>query len=345
MLEYKNFGFELSDIREEQDGWTVCGYISTYSTDRKRERVMPGAADKWLKIRHDDALLAGKMSGVRFLWQHDQKEIIGYPTVIRVDSHGIYVESKFIEDCDFPQARKAYKLAKMGLITDFSVGYLVLVESKGNDGLGETRDLNEIDIQEYSLVTVPMQPEAQVTEVKSLEEETVSFEEKTPFDMEEIKALQDEFAKFKEELLKMVSDLTPPRLPIVEEEVSLPVVEEVVEVLQVEAVEPVMVEASAEEQVEQKEVVLIEEPCAEGEDDPEMEQDGMNIPCPHCNEMVNVKVCKVKGCKTEKKSAEVVDTIPVEEAPVEVTPDPDDSVGIKGLLDLALELKTIFCEG
>jgi len=335
MLEFKSCRFEMSDLRENGGAWVICGYITTHNTDRKRERVMPGAPDAALNRRHTERILQGLKSGVRFLWHHDQEVIIGFPTVMRIDPKGVYVEAEFLQDEDFVEARKAYKLAKMGLLTDFSIGYTVLRESKGNDGLGPTRDLDEIDIQEFSVVVVPMNPEANVTEVKSQDEyEKAKVEKK----MEEIKSLRDEVAALRETVQALVVGLSS---SLREEEVEVaPAEQEPVAVVTESGVvvdEPVLVEASAEEITEQKEVetkmededvdAYVEAPSVESE---------CSGTCPHCGG-------SFKMCKPDQKSI-AVETAEEKSEIVEVV-ESENVDEIKGILSLALELKAIICEG
>lgn len=343
MLEFKSCRFEMSDLRESEDAWVICGYISTYDTDRKRERVRPGAPDKALQSRHTERIMQGLKSGVRFLWHHDQEVILGWPTVMRVDVKGVYVEATFLKDEDFPEARKAYKLAKLGLITDFSIGYTVLQESKGNDGLGPTRDLDEIDIQEFSLVVVPMNPAANVTEVKSQDEEKAKVEKK----MEEIKSLRDEVAALRETVQALVVGLSSSRREdLTEVEAVEPEPEQAVAVSE-EVAEVVLVEASAEEQVEVNsptetapEEVAVEvkfEDEEVGEESPDSEVECLGN-CPHCGE-------EFKMCKPNKK-ADQVQVKQEEEKAVEVEVSQDENLDeYKGILSLALELKAIICEG
>lgn len=341
MLEFKSCRFEMSDLRENEGAWVICGYITTHNTDRKRERVMPGAPDNALRMRHTERVLQGLKSGVRFLWHHDQEVIIGFPTVMRIDPKGVYVEAEFLQDEDFVEARKAYKLAKMGLLTDFSIGYTVLRESKGNDGLGPTRDLDEIDIQEFSVVVVPMNPEANVTEVKSQDEEKAKVEKK----MEEIKSLRDEVAALRETVQALVVGLSSS----VREEESAPaeqqteveteVATEVATAVETSVVvdEPVLVEASAEEITEQKEVEtkMEDEEVAPYMEEPSAESECSGT-CPHCGE-------SFKMCKPNQKSV-VVETAEEKSEVVEVI-ESDNVDEIKGILSLALELKAIICEG
>lgn len=323
MLEFKSCRFEMSDLRENEGAWVICGYITTHNTDRKRERVMPGAPDAALEKRHTERILQGLKSGVRFLWHHDKEVIIGFPTVMRVDPKGVYVEAEFLQDEDFVEARKAYKLAKMGLLTDFSIGYTVLRESKGNDGLGPTRDLDEIDIQEFSVVVVPMNPEANVTEVKSQDEEKAKVEKK----MEEIKSLRDEVAALRETVQALVVGLSS---SLREEEVEVtPAEQEPVVVAESEVVvdEPVLVEASAEEITEQKEAET------KMEDEEPSEEYECSGTCPHCGE--SFKMCKPdQKSETAEEKSEVVEVV-----------EADNLDEIKGILGLALELKAIICEG
>ena len=348
--------------------WRICGYISTYAVDRKRERVHYGASTDYLNYRHSQRIAAGQLSGVRFLWQHQQPNIIGWPEVIEERPEGIWVEAVFIKDDDFPDARRAYKLAKWGLITDFSIGYIVLKESAGKDQYGPVRELLLLDIQEFSLVTIPMNPEANVYAVKALELETGEVE-----DMEEVKALRDEVTAMRQSLDALVVGLAQSSKGgelLMKEQEAAPALSEdrVREILAeclaaqvgkesastldekiAEAVEEQTVAALVEaelpaEQVTEALELVLQEASADSmvENAAYHEEDQAMGSCPHCGEFI--KMCKPAGSKAADEVVETPVEDQVETKEVEVETKEDIDV-FKGILGNLLELKSIICEG
>lgn len=341
MLEYKSLPLDGMRFNETPDGFTISGYITTPHMDRRRDIVPAGAADKWLKLRHFDEIAQGKPSGVRFLWQHKQDEIIGQPTLIRSDENGVYVEASFIVDPDFPQAVRAYKLAKWGLLKDFSIGYLTIQEKMEEDENGPYRILEELDIQEFSLVTIPMNPHAVVTDVKAAAELV-----KDEVDVEEIKSLREEVAALREVVNALVVGLSAANQPA-----ESPAAEEVPEQKEAE-LEVAAEEPAVEQTLEEKETLVIQIPDSESEPEDESPAEDQGEPgeeplemcgmCPHCGG--GLKLCKDEtkaACKPKMKAPmPAVTTCDASEV-LDSKSSAVEDVDLQGLLQTALELKSI----
>lgn len=198
MLEYKTL--PISDVKvvsEEADCWEVEGYVSTVDLDMGNDRMSKDAFEETIEKNYTQRVAKGCKPKVKFLYQHDHKNIIGWPVSMKADDKGLYCKFKFIDDPDFPEARKAYKLCKMGLLDSFSIGYMSRDEEYVYDEEKEmsVRFLKKVDLYECSLVSVPMNPEAQISKVKQLE--GVSMKEQLTELIAEVKALRGQVEELK----------------------------------------------------------------------------------------------------------------------------------------------------
>ncbi len=143
--------FKLTEFKSSDAGAEVAGYVSTYgNTDHGGDVVMRGA--------FDSALASGMP--VRFLWAHDTHEVIGLPLELKSDDTGLFGRFKISQTA---RGRDVHTLLKDGAVDSFSIGYIPTeVEFDG-----DTRLLKSLDLLECSLVSMPMNPRATVTAVKS----------------------------------------------------------------------------------------------------------------------------------------------------------------------------------
>lgn len=196
--EYKQIDLVDYEITEDDDSWTIKGWAATYDWDRGADKIVPGAMLESIKRRHQDRIDAGRVSEVKFLYQHKEECIIGTPLVMIEDlEKGLWVEAKFIKDEDFPEARRAYKLAKMGYLVSFSIGYLTLDSEPRVKVKGQPRLLKKIDVLEFSLVAIAMNEFADVEEVKMLNEAITqeSQEEENEMSEAELKSLAEQLVQ------------------------------------------------------------------------------------------------------------------------------------------------------
>ena len=179
-MERKTFKFEVKEI---SDKGVFSGYASTFGNkDRDGDIINKGAFMKSL-----DTITA---PNVKLLWQHDPTQPIGQPITIKEDSHGLLVEGKlFIEDdpanniFKVEKAREAFMMLKgvngTPAIDGFSIGFMI--PDGGSERKGGVREINEISLHEFSVVTFAANPEAKLIGIKSMninEYETIrDFEE------------------------------------------------------------------------------------------------------------------------------------------------------------------------
>jgi HK97 family phage prohead protease len=139
-------------IRSVDDTGSFTGLGAVYgNVDLGGDQIMPGAFTR--------TLAAGKQFPL--LWQHDPSDPIGTAQV--TDSReGLLVQGKLL--LQDPTAQKAYLFLKSGVIRGLSIGFETLQSSMD----GDVRQLKELLLWEFSIVTFPMNESAQISSVKSL---------------------------------------------------------------------------------------------------------------------------------------------------------------------------------
>ena len=155
--EYKTFDFTVKDF--DYEGRTVEGYAAAFgNVDLGSDMIHPGAFAK---------TLAERGNKVRFLWQHDQHEPIGRPIEMHEDTAGLFIKAII---SDTARGRDALALLRDQAISGLSIGYDAMkggTDYSKSEG-GETiRNLRELRLWEFSLVSMPMNEMATVTALKT----------------------------------------------------------------------------------------------------------------------------------------------------------------------------------
>lgn len=133
----------------------VEGYASTFGNiDKANDVVQPGA--------FKTAVLQGP-ERVRFLWEHDRKEIIGGILEMREDAKGLWIKARFGSS---QRAQETRANMRDGFVDSFSIGYRVIQEKKGRIGQKSVNFLQEIQLLEVSCVAWPCNVEARMTGIK-----------------------------------------------------------------------------------------------------------------------------------------------------------------------------------
>jgi HK97 family phage prohead protease len=156
MIGQKDFDFEVKEVLESG---AFVGYGSVYGTaDQGNEIVEKGAfAESLLEIKAKNRI-------VPILWQHQRDKPIGGYQSIKEDDYGLAVEGKLLVK-EVRQAAEAHALAKAGIVTGLSIGY-VTVQATREKSSGLLR-LKQLKLKETSLVTFPMHDDARLEAVKS----------------------------------------------------------------------------------------------------------------------------------------------------------------------------------
>lgn len=159
MPKYKEFGL----IKSEGDAGTVSGYFSTY------DRIPDSYGDVIAKGAFTDTIRRRKESGHPFplCYNHDLNQIIGSvdPSKIEDTDKGPLMEASFF---DSPLAQEKRDLVKAGVIFQFSFAYDVLEAGLTtlDDGT-KANELRKLDLFEVSLVPIPANQRAVMTDVKA----------------------------------------------------------------------------------------------------------------------------------------------------------------------------------
>ena len=154
---YKSF-----ELKEGENG-VVEGYASTWTKtpDSYGDIVIKGAFTETLKKR--------KATGHPFplCFNHDFDQIIGAVFEAYEDDYGLKISASFLNT---PAAQEKRELVKEGIVWQFSFAYSVLgseapTEEEKKQGIFQK--LTKLDLYEVSLVPVPANQTAVVTEIKN----------------------------------------------------------------------------------------------------------------------------------------------------------------------------------
>jgi HK97 family phage prohead protease len=150
--------FKLSqpvEFKFAADSGLITGYGSTYNNvDHGGDIVAPGAFAKSLAEHKAD----GSMPAM--LWSHDISQPVGVWTSAVEDQKGLRLEGKL--SLGVQRAADARALAKDNALS-LSIGYATR-DAEYRDG---ARVLKDLRLFEVSLVSIPMNPRAQITSIKS----------------------------------------------------------------------------------------------------------------------------------------------------------------------------------
>lgn len=161
---YMDFDFEIKELDSDSDSeyFTFKGYASTFNNkDQGNDIILPGAFEKTINKFMP-----------KLLWQHNTKEPLGIFTEIIEDEKGLYIEGKMPKADTFVKGRVIPQM-KAGSINSMSIGFSLWgkdgdfdVENQG-DCENRVRKIKRLTLWEISLVTIPMNPKAKITNYKN----------------------------------------------------------------------------------------------------------------------------------------------------------------------------------
>ena len=159
---FKSFEMKANEVGK------VAGFFSTYDKepDSYGDIIEPGAFTETIEKR--------KATGHPFplCFNHDFSAVIGAVDSIEEKDIGPYAEASFL---DTTQAQDVRKMLQSGAIYQFSFAYDVLDRrdpTEEEKAAGIQNVLKKVELFEVSIVTVPANQHAVVTEVKSVGPET-----------------------------------------------------------------------------------------------------------------------------------------------------------------------------
>ena len=143
--------FELKDFNDDKGTFEGLGAI--FGTEDQGGDVIKRGAFK-RTIEHN----GGEFP---LLWQHSPSDPIGLSHAEEKRKH---VLVKGVLDLDIQRGQDARSLMKKKIVKGMSFGFDILKHMFE----GQTRHLQELKLWEFSVVTFPMHPDAQITTVKSV---------------------------------------------------------------------------------------------------------------------------------------------------------------------------------
>jgi len=153
--EYKTLKFDLVGFDEEMGIFTGYAAVSG-NLDMGGDIIEPGAFTK---------TIAEGVGRVKILALHNDCELpIGVPLELREDLHGLYIKGKV---SDTSKGKDVKTLLRDGVLTELSIGYDPIVFDYDETGI---RHLREVKLWEVSVVTWAMNPQAVITDYKSMAE-------------------------------------------------------------------------------------------------------------------------------------------------------------------------------
>lgn len=158
---YKSF-----NIKSDADSGKISGYFSTY------DRIPDSYGDVVAQGAFTDTIKAREESGHPFplCWNHDLDQIIGKVDSIEDTEKGPLMTASFF---DTPLAQEKRAIVQSGVVYQFSFAYGIedAAQVTLEDGT-KANELRKLDLFEVSIVPIPANPRAEVTEIKADEAET-----------------------------------------------------------------------------------------------------------------------------------------------------------------------------
>lgn len=173
-MEYALATGAVTQVKEvDRDGMkfgVVQGHIAAFSQEGGifPDRFEPGCFSESIQDHKDR-----DDRPVRFHYMHDRRTQIGAFPIdsVKEDNIGLWGSGEI--NLELQKGREVYALAKQGALSDFSIGFRAQEYNFEMDGDLEVRVITKASIVEGSLVDEPMNQDAQVTGVKSLDVDDV----------------------------------------------------------------------------------------------------------------------------------------------------------------------------
>lgn len=179
--------FEMKNLHEDEDFFTFEGFAATFGNiDRGNDRIIRGA---FLESIEDLKSKAVPIRNTEFhklmpiLWQHDPHTPIGSFIEIREDHRGLFVKGIMPKSDTFVTGRVMPQI-DVSSISDMSIGFRI----EDLDIINGVRELKKIKLFETSLVTIPMNEEANITAFKSVGDTLPLADRKALWDEEDAAA-------------------------------------------------------------------------------------------------------------------------------------------------------------
>jgi uncharacterized protein len=185
-----------------------------FKASEEEKGVIEGYAAYYNNIdRHGDIIEPGTFKNARkvpIFGYHDPREGVGVGEV-KEDKNGLRIKMRLAINAESERLRQRaleyYSMVKEGIISRMSVGFIV---NKAEEDIKEingqerfVRVIKEGELLEVSLVPIPANDKARVTNVKALEDRI----EKLAAENEELKKTNDELRSYKKQVEQLQQSL------------------------------------------------------------------------------------------------------------------------------------------
>jgi len=151
MIRRKDSGLGIRDVDSKKS--IIVGYASAFgSLDSHGDIVMKGAFKR---------TLSHNANRVKSLLHHDPVQIVGKPTKMSEDEHGLYTETKV---SDTALGRDLLTLVADGVIDEMSIGFMPVREEYDKETKANL--IHEVKLVEYSFVTLASNADARIQGLK-----------------------------------------------------------------------------------------------------------------------------------------------------------------------------------
>ncbi len=158
-------------VKALDDAGRFEGLAATFgNVDLHGDRIVAGAFKQTLRL---------KGPGFPILAQHDTHNPIGMGLEANEDGRGLHVVGQLLVD-DVARAKEVFSLMKAGVIKSLSIGFRTIKAREVVEGGDRVRELQEIDLMEFSPVVFPANPKAKITRVKAFAETLLQQIENIP---------------------------------------------------------------------------------------------------------------------------------------------------------------------
>jgi HK97 family phage prohead protease len=150
-----------TDVSPESDEGSFRAIAATWDVDREGDRLEPGAFRESLREWQDAA------KQVPILWGHGREaaDVIGHadPAEIEENEQGLVIEGQ-LDIADSEAAAEAWRSVRQGRLS-LSFGFVILASHEEQGGV---RVIDEIDLVELTLTSVPANAATRVLSAKHL---------------------------------------------------------------------------------------------------------------------------------------------------------------------------------
>jgi len=165
-IEVKEFGGQVVETKETERNGVKVGLISGYIATWDIDRGSWGMKDRFIRGAFAESILEHQTKNRQARFKdHHGRTVGGFPpSTLKEDERGLFGIAEV--NLEVQQGFEAFSLAKQGVLTDFSVGFSSLEDTESNIDGDRVRSISKAILWEGSIIDEPMNPKANITEVK-----------------------------------------------------------------------------------------------------------------------------------------------------------------------------------